>query len=273
MMNRTPIIPIYEFEEINPDDLIDGIKTLKGHSGGGLILPPPGEGPDIWLNCAIKDIEQAAKSSDSRDIVRFSANAIMSARRALSCLVDWYLERDLVAKCKNPPTSADKKTDFLVKRHIIDDLAASVLERAIYVRQKVEHKYESPTLEMAQDFVELIRREIYAIRAESNPERTAWTFGSYENSSGFSRERDLYAEFYGWHDSSVVIQRFVEPLWIGIVLPQDSTHATIRRAFLKDFGVEDILEMLTVLKCNYSKLGSWSGPDSCELMAKAMNII
>jgi len=273
MKNRTPIIPIYEFEEINPDDLIDGIKTLTGRQAEGLILPPPGEGPDKLLNWAIQDVEQATKSSNSGDIERFAANAIINARRALSCIVDWYLERDLVAKCKNPPASADKKTDFLVKRHIIDDLAASVLERAIYIRQKVEHEYESPTLEMAQDFVELIRREIYAIRAESNPERTAWTFGSYENSSGFSRKRGLFAEFYGWHDSLVVIQRFVEPLWIGIVLPKDSTHATIRRAFLKDFGVEDILEMLTALECNYSKLGSWSGPDSCELMAKAMKII
>ncbi|MGD9110615.1 MAG: hypothetical protein PVG93_06705, partial [Phycisphaerales bacterium] len=115
--------------------------------------------------------------------------------------------------------------------------------------------------------------EIYAIRAESNPECTAWTFGPFQCSSGFSKERGSFAEFYGWYGPLVVIQRFIEPLWGGIVLPQDITHATIRRAFLKDFKVENILEMLTALECNYSKLGSWSGSNLCELMAKAMNII
>jgi hypothetical protein len=271
-MKPTPIVPVYEYEAVSPDDLIGGISTLNGRSGQGVILPPPGDGPDKALSWAIQEVEQAARGNDPDQRDRLSADAMINARRSLACLVDWYLERDLATRCSCAPSSAKQKADFLVRRGIIDGLTANVLERAIARRNQLEHEYKHPTLDTAEDFVELLRRTIYAIRAESDPSAAPWIFGVFLYAMQFGGEEGRSAEFHGWTEPLVVLSRFTKDAWAGIVLPSKGHHAVVRRAFLKDFTTDHLVAMLALLERVYAKPSSFNGSQHCEVLAKAMNL-
>src|SRR4051812_45343225 len=80
---------------------------------------------------------------------RLCTNAVVNSRRALACLVEWYVERDLGKLCMTPPATPKQQADFLVRRGIIDDLTSRVLERTIAKRNRVEHQFVAPDIETA----------------------------------------------------------------------------------------------------------------------------
>jgi hypothetical protein len=48
--------PIIEIEPATPADVLDGLETLEGRSGQGVILRPPGDGPDRLGDCNGKKV-------------------------------------------------------------------------------------------------------------------------------------------------------------------------------------------------------------------------
>jgi uncharacterized protein YutE (UPF0331/DUF86 family) len=271
-MPFTLTTPDCEFQTVSAEELLDGLRTLKGKSGDGLLVPSSENGPDTFLAWAIHEVADAAQASEQEEVKRLSANAVMNSRRALACLVDWYIERDLAAFCKDRPDTPKKQAAFLVRRGVIDELTSRVLERAITQRNKLEHEYISPTLSQAEDFVELLRRTIFAIRAHSDPSHGPWVFGIFLSASGIGKEGP-YAHFGGWNDSLVVFSRFPPRPWVGILIPENCSRALVRRSFLDCTATDLLIDILSMAEQKYGHPGSFQGSRSCEMMARAMGLM
>lgn len=260
-----------EFEEASAEDLIDGIGTLSGRYGQGVVVPPPGDGPDQPLSWAIQDVSTAPSEPDADERARLCTHAVLSSRRALGCLVDWYVERDLGNHCKNPPGSPKEKAQFLMRRGIIDELTSRVLARAIKKRNIVEHDYVAPDLETAEDVVELLRRTMATIRSQSDPSLAPWIFGIFLGGHGHGKNGP-FARFGGWSDPLTVFSRFPPRPWVGIVLPKTEEHAIVRRAYLNTVSVDELIRLIGIAEQMYGHASSYQDQASCELMAKTLGL-
>jgi hypothetical protein len=262
--------PMVEIESATAADILGGLEALAGRvrtrgAGHGVMIRAPGEGPDRLMNWALQEVNNAMQSTSNEEREHHCVDAVLHARRALSCLVDWYLERDLAIFCKDAPSNSKQKVRFLITRGIIDELTSRVLERAIRKRNDTEHRYISPTLEMAEDVVELFRRTVSAIRTQSSPEYGPWIFGSLLCSLQLGGKP--HAEFHGWSGPLVVFSRFEPSPWVGLVLPENQTKAVIRRALLKETTTDELVELL-VLAARYFGVSSfYADSESCTVVA------
>jgi hypothetical protein len=167
-MSGDRIIAQCEFETVSAADILDGLNTLSGRFGQGVNISAPGDGPDMHLSWSIQEVTNAFQTPNGPKRAQLCTNAVLNARRARACLVDWYVERDLGKYCRNPPTTPREQAAFLMRRGVIDELTSRVLERAVDKRNRVEHDFKAPDLETAEDVVELLRRTIAAIRLQSS---------------------------------------------------------------------------------------------------------
>src|SRR5438128_949694 len=92
--------PIVEIESATAADILGGLEALVGRirtrgAGQGIIVRAPGDGPDRLMNWALQEVNNAMQSTSKEEREHHCVDAVLHARRALSCLVDWYLERDL----------------------------------------------------------------------------------------------------------------------------------------------------------------------------------
>jgi hypothetical protein len=263
--------PIVEIESATAADILDGLESLAGKirtlgAGQGIIVRAPGEGPDKLMNWALQEVNNAMQSLPNDERQHHCVDAVLHARRALSCLVDWYLERDLAIFCKDAPHDSKQKVRFLITRGIVDELTSRVLERAIRKRNDTEHRYTSPTLEIAEDVVELIRRTLSAIRTQSSPENGPWIFGSFLHCVQFGEKG--HAEFHGWSDPLLVFSRFEREPWVGLLLPENETKAVVRRALLKETTTDELLELLISAPRYFRGGPTWyTEAEFCKLLA------
>jgi hypothetical protein len=158
-----------------------------------------------------------------------------------------------------------------VRRGIIDDLTSRVLERAIEKRNRAEHEYVSPPLDTAEDVVELLRRTIAAIRMQSEPSYGPWVFGLFQYGSGRSKT-GLYAKFNGWTDPLFILSRFGSCPWIGLVIPENHTKATVRRLSLSELSAEELTRVLSLAEQRFDRPSTFLDVASCELLAKKMGL-
>ncbi len=258
--------PVVKIEPATPAIILDGLETLEGRSGQGVLVDPPGDGPDRLLNCALQEVNNAMQSGSEEDKKHYCVDAVLHARRGLACLVDWYLERDLATRCKNAPRTTKQKVRFLITRGVIDELTSRVLERAIEKRNKAEHRYVSPILEVAEDVVELLRRTVAAIRTQSSPTYGPWIFGGFLHASG-AGNKGRYAEFHGWCKPLVVFSRFAPQPWVGLVLPENKTKAVICRASLKETTTDELVQLLLLAGRKFAAPSSYADAQSCKLLA------
>ena len=265
-MPSARIKPILEIEYATPADVLDGLETLEGSSGRGVVLDPPGDGPDRLLNWALQEVNSAMQSRSAEETKHHCVDAVLNARRALGCLVDWYLERDLANLCKDPPVTPKQQVRFLIARGVLDELTSRVLERAIQKRNDVEHRYKSPSLDVAEDVVELVRRTATALRTQSPPEHGPWVFGIFLHSLGYGK-KGRFAEFNGWSKPVVVFSRFAPEPWVGLVLPENETKALVRRALLKETTTEELVQLLLLAGRKFGAPSSYAGAQLCELLA------
>ncbi len=273
-MTAKRITPDCHLETATAGDLIDGLHTVSAKYGRGAILPPPGTGPDTPLGWAIQEVTAAAKTSDEAEVERLCTNAVMNGRRALACLVDWYIDRDLAKFCKNPPTTAKQKAHFLMSRGIVDELTSHVLERAVETRNRVEHDYVVPDLAKAEDIVELLRRSIAALRAHSDPSFSPLIFGIFLGSCGYGKQGP-YAEFHGWSDPLVIFCRFTDRPWVGLLIPErgSPSRALLRQAFLDQTDTADLIDLLSLAERKYGEPSSFSDLASCEILMREIGVI
>ena len=192
-----------DFETVAPEDLLDVVQSIRGRSGTGVVYAPPGQGVDRLLAWATTDIRLARDQRDLHDVARCATNAVLHARRALACLVEWYLLRDGLSLCKDASRREDERGEILRARGLLDELTSGVLKRAIQRRNLVEHEYLEISLEEGEDIVELLRRTIQCLRSESDPANGPCLFGHLSHSISWDHERGTRAEFYGWSDPAL----------------------------------------------------------------------
>jgi hypothetical protein len=254
-MKAQRITPDICIEGSTAADLLDGVNSINISSrsaGGGTILPPPGKGPNVPLSLAIQEVATAAHTEDSAEVEQLCTNAVMNSRRALACLVDWYIERDLARYCKNPPNTPKQQADYLTRRGIIDELTSHVLERAIGKRNRVEHDYIIPNIAEAEDIVELLRRTIAMLRSQSDPSLAPMLHGFVLSASGY-REQGPYAEFHGWSEPLVIFYRFSKRPWAGLLIPESATKALLRQTFLDQTDTQQLIQLLSLADQKFGK--------------------
>lgn len=256
---RPTINPSIQFEEISELDLLSGINSIDYFkkniisSQSKTYLNAPGEGVDILLEWSLTDIYEAIeKSENGGDNKRNTTNAVLNARRALSCLVDWYMKRDGFYYCKDFRNNSQDKSEILLRLNIIDKLTSKVLQRVIDTRNIAEHEYLAVSIEAAEDAVELIRRTRDSLYSFSNPSELSVVYGAFQYSISLSENNYEYG-FYGFSNELLIVQTLIEEPWIGIVLPTNSSEATIRRTFIKDMSCETLFQIHKKIKLEISR--------------------
>ncbi len=261
------------FEEIADEDLIDAARTLPGGYSWGAITNPPGMGVDPQIVWATREIALAEGASNSLDQQRLLVNAVTHARRALACLVDWYLASYNFSRCSGAPRDDDAggKAELLVRRGVIDDLSSRVLKRAVAVRNIAEHQYSPPTAEQAEDAVELIRRVVHFVTQTTDPSKGPWLFGTPLH--GYSCDGDtVMATFDAWTEFCFVICGFFDPPWLGVVEPTGDKSANVRRCYFRNLRLPVYEEILTTLEHKYRFPGSSASALVCKEQAIAAGL-
>jgi len=275
-MPTARVQPQIEVESATASDILDGLESIKTEaviSGHGVIVNPPGvNGPEEFLSWALLDVTNARQSNSEKERRRHCVSAVLHARRGFACLVDWFLERDLASLCKNPPRNAKQKVEFLISRGIIDELTSHVVERAIRERNKAEHQYQSPSLEAAENVVELFRRIADALRLRPNAPHGPWIFGNFRHSAGIGKN-GIYGNFHGWMDSLAVFSRFGIQPWIGLVLPKTKVRAIVRRVFLRQTSTDQLVQLLALARRKFGIPSSYSSAEICELLAQDAGLL
>jgi hypothetical protein len=242
------LIPEIEIEDLDPKDLVSAAKTSSQNLRRTIChLQPLGAGFEAFLRWSLNDISAARQSPIADTQSRFCVNALMNARRALSCLVDQYLARDGFAFCSDAPSEAGDKVKLLVRRNVIDHLAAGALKRAIELRHQVEHRYEVPQLEDAENMVQIVRATIETAAAKSDPYSSRSLFGTILGgySSGQSGEKHWFG---GWNGLLFVVVVISSKPWAGVLIPSSNTKATLRKAVLKKVSCDQLFDFLAVLE-------------------------
>lgn len=247
-MAQPSLTPEVEIEDLDPRDLVSAAESSPEKlARTACHLQPLGLGFETFLRWSLEDVSAAGKSPAGDTQLRFCANALVNARRALSCLVDQYLARDGFTFCSDAPREATDKARLLVRRGVIDDLAAGALKRAIERRHQVEHRYEAPRLGDVQDTVQVVRATIETATAKSDPYSAPSLFGTILG--GFSvGPSDTKHWFSGWGELLFLIVVIQSEPWAGVLLPSSATKATLRRVALKKVSCEQLFEFLSTLE-------------------------
>lgn len=249
-----------EFEEIDSLDFIDALRTCEIFVPGMQIvkvqIASQGIGVDRLINWALKDINEAMvfnETGKKDDCQRKSTTAVVNARRALSCLVEWYMQRDGFSYCNNFEDSSEAKSTILLRMAIIDNLTTNVLKRLIDVRNKVEHEFESVGIAEAENIVELVRRTYDSLMSLSKPNEMPVIFGHFPYAYSYNGNNYEFG-FAGWQNQCLVLQLF-DNSWVGIALPKSKTKAIVRRVYLKDMEIDTLIDVHSYI---YSSLEKYS---------------
>lgn len=236
------------FEEIGQEDFISGIHTLNLSGGIGRFLPAPGQGVTNLISWSLRSIELAKQAQSEDEKAQYSSDALMSSRRSLGCLVDWYLKRDGFYYCKDKPKNSHERAEILLKRGLVDNLTMRVLSRAIKKRNQTEHDYVVHSLEEVEDIVELIRRTNESLMNVSNPSYSPFIIGSLSYSCAIHDNGEDQYMFYGWNmannNNCFLLNTIYQEPWMGIIIPISLSEVEIRRTFLKNTSCESLFEIL-----------------------------
>jgi hypothetical protein len=238
-----PIKGECSIEEMAPEDLLSAVRTVVPGEETGILYQPIGVGYERFLGFAVEDISQAAGVTVSADRDRHVTNALMSARRSLSCLVDQYLLRDALSYVKNPPTEAREKAAILVARGVFDQLTSDALARAVEKRHFVEHRYELVPFDEAQAVVQTVRATIESLTNIENAYCGPCLFGRIRCGYSTGQRGDTF-QFYGWAGPAAILATFADPRWIGVIIPESNRLATVRRVLLRDVTLDQLVEVL-----------------------------
>lgn len=240
------------FEHVDPSDLPDVVRSVRGSGRSDVLLSAPGVGVDELMAWALREVELARNSREASDERRYATDSLLNGRRALACLVDWYLERDCFSLCARAPKRAEDKSHLLQERRIFDATAARALQTAIMERDKVEHQFAAATLQQAESFVETMRSTISRLRAESNPSLRPFLFGrmSYRLTVGTNGGS---AQFFGWLEPCFIFCSLDKRPWLGAAIPDqsDPASAKVRRTFFDETPTQLLLKVVQALEDSF----------------------
>jgi len=263
------------FQTVDLQDIVDAVPTMSASSAEGFIALPPGTGVFEQINWALKEVSDAAAATNQSDISRLSTNAVLSARRALSCLVDLFLDSRGFTCCKDlSPKANDKKIEILERMRIVDPLSAKVLGRAVGIRNFAEHRYVPPSVDVAEDKVELFRRILESVERESSPSHVACFYGFLAHGHSLTEKNGTNVWFGGWvgTEPRLVVASFLEDPWVGIIDPTTSNSAHVRRAWLKTIKADEYVTLLDLIERQFPRANSFASESRWQVLAKEIGL-
>ncbi|MCH7911018.1 MAG: hypothetical protein IIB38_15560 [Candidatus Hydrogenedentes bacterium] len=239
-------------ELISAAELLEAARALKGNRVLGRFLPPPEMGVDEQVNLAVQAVMQAQGTCDDSYRTRSCIDAVGHARRALGCLVDRYWVGFGFPLWKSPPKRAKQKSELLLRRGVVDELTARVLQRVVDDRNKVEHEWRPLELGRTEDIVHMIRLTIGHIMQHADPSKAPVVYGGMGYSIRESSE-SLEVNFQGWTvgSPSLILGTFFKNPWVGIIEPVDPFEARVRRTMYRDIDTATLEEILAGLQSSF----------------------
>jgi hypothetical protein len=133
------------FEKVEARDILDAVGSMsKGSymSFGVLTRHPGTHSPHELMAWAVADVETAMRTEDIGEKSRHLSNAVINARRSLNSVVDWYLQTNGFACCRNAPKKSTDAAELLLRRRVMDELTSQVVERAVRTRRNLSTSME-----------------------------------------------------------------------------------------------------------------------------------
>lgn len=252
-------------EEVEPQDIIDGVRTLKPASKILAEIRHPGQGPDHFLSWALAELIEAEATSVASDAARKAFNVSILSKCAVECMVDWYLSKHLLHLTIPPYAGLAQKLQALNAEARLG-MGLSLFESIIFApRNTAVHRYELVDLAEARRSYELANFTIRNCRNTEPPHLSPIFYGSLElyrgndaiqraEMSTILKENDTAFYFAGLGDSgdcSVFIDRNGRESRICILSSLGDGSADVRYCKIANkFTSEELREVIDLLEAS-----------------------
>lgn len=147
-------VDISKAQQINPDDLLDAVRTLTPQTKVCVPLDPPGQGPEHFLRWANDELAEA-KAATGDAAGRKAFNCSVLAKCAVECLIDWYLDKYLLSPTLPQFAGTVKKLDALKADDRLG-MGLSLFNSVMFEpRNNAIHDYEPVDLQLVEKSVQL----------------------------------------------------------------------------------------------------------------------
>jgi hypothetical protein len=171
-------------QEVTGQDIIDAIDTLKFDAKLDVHVPPPGKGPQFFLDWAKDELEEAALSQDKQTRYRKFYNASVYSKGAVECLVDWFLSRYLLQYTISPVAGIAQKLEALDSENLLGISFSLFNDLVFEPRNRGIHRFELVEEQEAKHGFELAKLTIKNCVNTVNPSNAAVFYGTLETYRG-----------------------------------------------------------------------------------------
>jgi hypothetical protein len=163
--------------QVEAQDIIDGVRTLKPVSKILVEIPHPGEGPDHFLAWARAELTEAERTTTASDAARKAFNVSILSKCAVECLVDWYLSKYLLHLTMPQYAWLAQKLKALNAEARLG-MGLSLFQNIIFdPRNNAIHRYELVDLALAKRSYELANFTVLNCRNTEPPHLSTIFYG------------------------------------------------------------------------------------------------
>lgn len=173
-------LDIKKDEEVSAQDIVDAIETLSLSKKLIVQTPPPGKGPNFFLEWASEELKEAASSSEESFRNRKFYNASVYSKGAVECLIDWFLSKFLLQYTISPMAGIAQKLEALDSENLLG-LSFSLFNDIVFEpRNRGIHKFELIEEQEAKHGYELANLTIKNCVNTVSPSDAAVFYGDLE---------------------------------------------------------------------------------------------
>lgn len=171
-------------QDVTGQDIIDAIDTLKFDTKLDVQIPPPGKGPQFFLDWAKEEIEEASLSKERLTKYRKYYNASVYSKGAVECLVDWFMSRYLLQYTISPMAGIAQKLEALDSENLLGVSFSLFNDIVFEPRNRGIHKFELVEEQEAKHGFELANLTIKNCVNTVSPSIAAVFYGTLETYRG-----------------------------------------------------------------------------------------
>ena len=76
-----------------------------------------------------------------------------------------------------------------------------------------------------------------------------------------------------WSGPLVIFHRFSATPWLGILIPESLFNAVVRRAFIREIEITELLQILSLAEQRFGPLSSYSDAKSCKVQLASLGLM
>jgi hypothetical protein len=274
-------------EQVEAQDILDGIRTLKPCSKIVINTLHPGKGPYHFLEWAREELTEAEATTIASQAARKAFNVSILSKCAFECLVDWYLSKHLLNLTIRPFAGLSEKLETLNAEARLG-IGLSLFQNTIFdPRNNAIHKYELVDLAGARRSYELANLTIRNCTSTESPYSSPVFYGHLEIYTGEeARQRAGYKKqstygppltetifyFAGIGEAgkcSVFIDRANRDSTISILNSLGNGEIESRYSPIAKFNSEQLREVFYLLESSHPKPIELSTSD-LDIVLKAL---